>query len=272
MDQRDLREGKPRQKTTGPPGWGLGVGLTTLPRQTPTVTETYTAEINQQRPNLEDSLHEGRMTQTGESREEASQPTYLLTMKAKTRIATWNVRTLYQAGKVTQVAKEMDRYNLEILGISECRWNGSGLTRLATGHRIIYSGHASEDHEHTEGVGIMMTEESAKSLIEWEPVSPRIITARFNSKGRKVTIIQCYAPTNTAEEETKEEFYTMLQGILDKVPARDMKIVMGDLNAKIGSENKGKETVMGKEALGVMNENGELFSDFLCFQRSSNWR
>ena len=111
----------------------------------------------------------------------------------------------------------------------------------------------------------MMTEESAKSLIEWEPVSRRIITARFNSKGRKVTIIQCYAPTNTAEEEMKEEFYTMLQGIYDKVPARDMKIVMGDLNAKIGSDNKGKEITMGKEALGIMNENGELFSDFCAF-------
>ena len=110
-------------------------------------------------------------------------------MKAKTRIAAWNVRTLYQAGKVTQVAKEMNRYNFEILGISECR---SGLTSLATGHRIIYLGHASEAYEHTERVGIMMKEESAKSLIEFEPASPKIITARFNSKERKVTMIQCY--------------------------------------------------------------------------------
>jgi hypothetical protein len=42
-----------------------------------------------------------------------------------------------------------------------------------------------------EGVSIQMTSEAARALISWEPVSERIITARFNSKGRKIAIIQC---------------------------------------------------------------------------------
>ena len=117
------------------------------------------------------------MTQTGESREGASLLTNLFTMKAKTRFGTWNVRTMYESGKATQVAREMDRYNLKILGISESRWNSSDMTTLATGHRIIYSGHTLEDDEHTEGVAIMMTEEATRSLMEWEPVSSRIIPA-----------------------------------------------------------------------------------------------
>ena len=83
----------------------------------------------------------------------------------------------------------MRKYNIQILGLCESRWNGSGMTTLSTKEKILYSGHPSEEHEHTLGVAIMMPETTAKALIEWEPVSERIISARFQSKGRKVTFI-----------------------------------------------------------------------------------
>nr|KAG5687084.1 hypothetical protein BaRGS_017102 [Batillaria attramentaria] len=94
------------------------------------------------------------------------------------------------------------------------------------------------------------------------PVSPRILSARFNSKGRKVTILQCYAPTNMADEEEKENFYEQLQAVLDKAPRRDLKILMGDLNAKVGTDNTDRELIMGKHGTGTQNENGELFTEF----------
>ena len=84
---------------------------------------------------------------------------------------------------------------------------------LATGEQLVYFGHEDEQHVHVEGVAFMLSESAAKTLIEWTPVSPRIITARFNFKGRKVTIINCYAPTNTAADNRKEEFYSSLQGV-----------------------------------------------------------
>lgn len=52
----------------------------------------------------------------------------------------------------------------------------------------------------------MVSESAAKALIEWNPVSPRIIMAKFNSKGRKVTIINYYAPTNTTAMTRKKNF------------------------------------------------------------------
>nr|KAG5693286.1 hypothetical protein BaRGS_011607 [Batillaria attramentaria] len=84
----------------------------------------------------------------------------------------------------------------------------------------------------------------------------------FNSKGRKVTILQCYAPTNVADEEEKENFYEQLQAALDKAPRRDLKILMGDLNAKVGTDNTDRELIMGKHGTGTQNENGELFTEF----------
>jgi len=204
------------------------------------------------------------MKRAGESPREASAPTTLLTTKAKTRIGTWNIRTLYETGKSAQVCSEMHRYNLKILGLSETRWNGSGRTTLVSGDTIIYSGQ-EEGQVHMYGVALLMTPEATRALLSWEPISPRILTARFNSKGRKVTIIQCYAPTNVADSEIKDDFYEQLQSTIDKAPKRDMKILMGDLNAKVGTDNTNKETIMGRHGTGEQNENGEMLTEFCTF-------
>ena len=151
-----------------------------------------------------------------------------------------------------------------LLGLYETRWNGTGQTRLASGDTIIYSGQ-EEDQSHMFGVALLMSPEAMRALVSWEPVSPRILMARYNSKGRKVTIIQCYAPTNTANANDKEEFYDQLQATINRVPKTDLKIVMGDINAKVGEDNPERELIMGKHGVGELNENGELFRDFCIF-------
>ena len=97
---------------------------------------------------------------------------------------------------------------------------------------------------------------------EWEPISERIISARFESKCQNTIIIQVYAPTNEAEKEVKEEFYHQLQTAFNKRKGRDLIMVFGDLNAKVGSDNRNRETSMGTHGEGVINENGEMFCDF----------
>ena len=106
-------------------------------------------------------------------------PTPLLTPKETTLFGTWNVRAVYEAGKCAQIAAEMTSYNLSILGLCETRWLESGRIQLSTGQTILYSGHDSVNAPLTEGVGFMLTLQAAKSLIGWNPVSSRIITARF---------------------------------------------------------------------------------------------
>ena len=54
---------------------------------------------------------------------------------------------------------------------------------------------------------LILSEETGKNLKEWEPISERIIIARFESKCQNTTITQVYAPTNDAEEEEKEDFF-----------------------------------------------------------------
>ena len=67
----------------------------------------------------------------------------------------------------------------------------------------------------------------------------------------------------TSTEDAKDDFYDQLQMVLEQVPCRDVKIVMGDMNAKVGIDNTGREEVMGKHgARAEMNENGERWADF----------
>jgi exonuclease III len=84
------------------------------------------------------------------------------------------------------------------------------------------------------------------------------MSVRFKAKARNVTTVQCYAPTERADGETNERFYVELQNTIKSVNKKKVLIVMGDLNAKVGSSNVGLEHIMGKHGLGAMN-NGEFF-------------
>ena len=159
----------------------------------------------------------------------------------------------------------MRNYGLALLGLSEVRWNQSGTKRLTTGEVILYSGHEDENAHHTEGVAIMMSKEAQKALTEWEPIDSRIITATFKTgvDRLKIKVIQCYAPTNDAEETVKDNFYDRLQSvIMSSRSKKEITVLMGDLNAKIGADNRGYERTMGRHGLGQMNENEEKFADF----------
>ena len=73
----------------------------------------------------------------------------LLTTRAKIFIGTWNVRTMWETGKISQIAAEMKRYNLTVLGISETHWTQTGQKTLATGEVLLYFGHEEENAPHT---------------------------------------------------------------------------------------------------------------------------
>ena len=110
--------------------------------------------------------------------------------KEVTRIGTWNVRTLFQSGKTAQLLREFDTYRMDILGISEMRWTGSGRF-VSDGKLVIFSGN---DTKHMRGVGIVFSKRTSAAIIRWKPVSDRIISARLQGRYGRITIIQAYAP------------------------------------------------------------------------------
>ena len=180
------------------------------------------------------------------------------------KIGTWNVRKIKEMGKLHTVCNEMDRCNIQILGISETNWNGNGSFKTEENKTILYSGKGKGNYSH--GVAVIFTKKTAHALIGYSPVNDRVLKVRIQARPHNFSFIQCYAPTNRASDEEMGNFYNTLQETLDTIPNRDVKVIMGDLNAKVG-KNVFKNDVCGKFGLGDVNERSE---DFIKFCSTNN--
>ena len=87
-----------------------------------------------------------------------------------------------------------------------------------------------------------------------------MISVCFQGKPLNITVIQAYAPTSNAEEAEIEQFYEDLQDLLELAPKKDVLFIIGDWNAKVGSQET--PGVTGKFGLGVQNEAGQRLTEF----------
>ena len=87
-----------------------------------------------------------------------------------------------------------------------------------------------------------------------------MISIHFQDKSFTITVNQAYAPTSNAEEAEVEQFYEDLQDLLELTPKKDVLFIIGDWNAKVGSQET--PTVTGKFGLGVQNEAGQRLMEF----------
>ena len=87
-----------------------------------------------------------------------------------------------------------------------------------------------------------------------------MISVRFQGKPFNITVIQVYTPTSNAEEAEVERFYEDIQDLLELTPNKDVLFIIGDRNAKAGSQET--PGVTGKFGLGVQNEAGQRLIEF----------
>ncbi|GFR66472.1 craniofacial development protein 2-like [Elysia marginata] len=170
---------------------------------------------------------------------------------ATMKIATWNFRTLNQKGKFENVKMEMTRMKVDILGLAEVRCKGADMITL-DGYKMVFSG----GNLHERGAGIMLTPNIAKSLKGFWPVSDRIIVTTLSSKLFDTNIIQVYAPITDHDYTEVKAFYEELDKTLQQLKSNNIKIIMGDFNAKVGARRIGN--TVGSCGLGEINERGEM--------------
>ena len=143
----------------------------------------------------------------------------------------------------------MARVNVDILGISNLKWTGMGEFN-SDEHYIYYCGQESLRRN---GVAIIVNKSlkcsTSMQSQKWQN------DLCFQGKPFNITVIQAYAPTSNAEEAKVERFYEDLQDLLELTPKKDVLFIIGEWNAKVGSQET--PGVTGKFGLGVQNEAGQ---------------
>ena len=159
-------------------------------------------------------------------------------------------------GKLEMVKQEMARVNIDILGISELKWTGTGEFN-SDDHYIYYCGQESLRRN---GIAIVVNKRFRNAVLGCNLKNDRMISVHLQGKPFNITVIQVYAPTSNAEEAEVEQFYEYLQDLLELTPQKDVLFITGDWNAKVGSEET--PGVTGKFGLGLWNEAGQRLIEF----------
>ena len=159
-------------------------------------------------------------------------------------------------GKLEVVKQEMATVNIDILGISELKSTGMGEFN-SDDHYIYYCG---QEPLRRNGVAIIVNKGVRNAVLGCNLKNDRMISVLFQGKAFSITVIQAYAPTSNAEEAEVERFYEDLKDLLDLTSKKDVLFIIGDWNAKVGSQEI--LGVTGKFGLGVQNEAGQRLTEF----------
>ena len=100
-------------------------------------------------------------------------------------------------------------------------------------HCIYYCGQESLGRN---GVAITVNKRVRNAVLGCNLKNDRMISVCFQGKPFNITVIQVYVPTSNAEEAEVEWFYEDLQNLLERTPKKDVHFIIGDWNAKVGSQ------------------------------------
>jgi exonuclease III len=168
-------------------------------------------------------------------------------LRQNLKVATWNVRTLLlQPGKLKELCDEATLYQLDLVGVQEGRWQGKGKMVSTSGHTFIHSG--KEVDSHTLGIRLLLTPSTSRACLTYECHSDRLLSARFtcNCGIINMTVVVCYAPTEVIDADTKDQFYQSVDELLQKTHKHDIRLVLGDYNARDGNARLGYESEAAK--------------------------
>ena len=159
-------------------------------------------------------------------------------------------------GKLEVVKQEMARVNIDILRISKLKWTGMGEFNLDD-HYIYDCG---EESLRRNRVALTVNKRVQNAVLGCNLKNDRMISVCFQSRPFDITVIQAYAQTSNAEEAEVERFYEDLQDLLELTPKKDVLLIIGDWNTKVGSQEI--PGVTGKFGLGVQNDAGKRLIEF----------
>ena len=170
--------------------------------------------------------------------------------KQDTRVGTFNVQSNLSQERLALLTHALKLHKLSFLGLTETNKIGSGTeisypfgTDPATA-TLYWSGHETDKKKHS-GVALLVSRDTNKSLVDWSPVSDRILKARFVTRHIRLTVFVVYAPHSGHLKKVQSAFWSQLSDEIRATPVHDMLMVMGDMNANTGTSRDSISPVLG---------------------------
>ena len=145
--------------------------------------------------------------------------------------------------------------NIDIIGINELKW--TGMCEFNSDDHYIYCGQESLRRN---GVALIVNKRVQNAVLGCNLKNERMISVCFQGKPFNIMVIQVYASTTNADEAEVEWLYDDLQDLLELTTKKDVLFIIGDWNAKVGSQEI--PGVKGKFDLGAQNEAGQRLIEF----------
>ena len=158
------------------------------------------------------------------------------------------------------VARELARYNVDVAALSETRLPGEGqLTEFGGGYTFFWSGRSTEECREA-GVGFAVKSKLVPKLTSLpKGRNDRLMTLQIPlCQGKCATVISAYAPTMTNPDEVKDKFYEELDAVITAVPKSEKLVLLGDFNARVGTDHQAWNGTIGTQGVGKCNSNGLL--------------
>ncbi|KAI5107453.1 hypothetical protein C0J45_3091 [Silurus meridionalis] len=172
------------------------------------------------------------------------------------RVGTLNVGTM--TGKGREGADMMERRKVDMLCVQETKWKGSKARNIGGGFKLFYHGVDGKRN----GVGVILTEEYSKSVVEVKRVSDRVMNVKLEVEEMMINVISAYASQVGCEMEEKDKFWSELDEVVEGVPRNERLVNGADLNGHVGEGNRGDGEVMGRYGLKERNVEGQMVVDF----------
>ena len=138
-------------------------------------------------------------------------------------------------GRGRELTDLMEQKNVDMLCLQKTKWKESKARNIGGGCKLFYNGADGRKN----GIGIVVREELAKSVLEVKRMSDRLMTMKLEVKGSILNIVSAYAAQINNSMEEKNDFWQNLYGLIEIVTKQERIVLRADLNGYVGEENIG---------------------------------